>query len=221
MRALRERIFVSPVPLSHVVYPLSFAMAQPNPMIISPPMEAMGHGKAFIQTTIGGTLSPLVGDGGARRRHHHPRCLRREVQGGGDKCKDDTKDKFGVARVNNLTTGNNNPLWWLGSDDAGWGGSVMRETTRTMSPSTHPDGVGGRRLRTRPDLGTQPSCNGWDPRPRPRRPPSAQSARTRIATSREAPQGRRRRRILRDPESLSDDQLNQLMHQGDTLDPRD
>jgi hypothetical protein len=39
------------------------------------------------------------------------------------------KSGFGVARINNLNTGSNNPLWWHGSGDAGWGGPVHREAT--------------------------------------------------------------------------------------------
>jgi hypothetical protein len=40
-----------------------------------------------------------------------------------------TKDPFGVAPYNNLNMGGNNPMWYLGSDHAGWGGSVMRDST--------------------------------------------------------------------------------------------
>ena len=43
------------------------------------------------------------------------------------------KGAFGVRQVNNLTTGGNNPLWWHGSADAGSGGSIHRDITRTQA----------------------------------------------------------------------------------------
>ncbi len=36
---------------------------------------------------------------------------------------------IGVMKYNNLTIGGANPMWYLGAGDAGWGGSVHRETT--------------------------------------------------------------------------------------------
>jgi hypothetical protein len=36
---------------------------------------------------------------------------------------------IGIAKYNNLTIGGANPMWYLGSGDAGWGGPVHRETT--------------------------------------------------------------------------------------------
>jgi hypothetical protein len=47
--------------------------------------------------------------------------------------------KFGVRSVNNLTTGSNNPLWWHGAGDAGWGGSVHRETTGIQAAAYMPN----------------------------------------------------------------------------------
>ena len=49
-----------------------------------------------------------------------------------------TKSGFGVRSVNNLSTGGNNPLWWHGAGDAGWGGSVHRETTATQAAAYMP-----------------------------------------------------------------------------------
>ncbi len=43
------------------------------------------------------------------------------------------KDTFGIRQVNNTTTGGNNPLWWHGSADAGSGGSIHRDITRTQA----------------------------------------------------------------------------------------
>jgi hypothetical protein len=44
--------------------------------------------------------------------------------------KDAGKAGFGIAAYNNLNMGGmNNPMWYLGSDDAGWGGPVHREST--------------------------------------------------------------------------------------------
>ena len=37
--------------------------------------------------------------------------------------------RIGIAPYNNLNTTGMNPMWYLGSDDAGWGGSVHREST--------------------------------------------------------------------------------------------
>lgn len=39
------------------------------------------------------------------------------------------KSGFGVAPYNNLNMGGNNPMWYLGSDHAGWGGDLMRDST--------------------------------------------------------------------------------------------
>ena len=39
------------------------------------------------------------------------------------------KASFGVAPYNNLNMGGNNPMWYLGSDHAGWGGDLMRDST--------------------------------------------------------------------------------------------
>jgi len=49
------------------------------------------------------------------------------------------KGTFGVRQVNNLTTGNNNPLWWHGSADAGSGGSIHRDITRTQAAAYMPN----------------------------------------------------------------------------------
>lgn len=40
-----------------------------------------------------------------------------------------TKDGFGIAPYNNLNMGGNNPMWYLGSDHAGYGGDLMRDST--------------------------------------------------------------------------------------------
>ena len=47
--------------------------------------------------------------------------------------KGNKKDHFGIRQVNNMTTGGNNPLWWHGSADAGSGGSIHRDITRTQA----------------------------------------------------------------------------------------
>lgn len=39
------------------------------------------------------------------------------------------KANFGVAPYNNLNMGGNNPMWYLGSDHAGYGGDLMRDST--------------------------------------------------------------------------------------------
>ncbi len=49
------------------------------------------------------------------------------------------RDKFGVAPYNNLNMGGNNPMWYLGSDHAGWGGDVMRDSTAYHVAEYTPD----------------------------------------------------------------------------------
>lgn len=65
------------------------------------------------------------------------------------KAKDATKSGFS----NNLKTGNRMPLWWHGSGDAGYGGSMHRNPTPTHM--SHLTGV--------PVPAT--SCAGWDQNP--------------------------------------------------------
>jgi hypothetical protein len=115
-------------------------MAQPAYTYSQSFNEATGHGKALFQSTIG----------------HHP--VAAAVAMGGlvfvililaynlHKCrKKGGKSSFGIRPGNNLVTGSNNPQWWHGSGDAGYGGSVHRETTpihhAAFYGSTHREGL--------------------------------------------------------------------------------
>lgn len=48
------------------------------------------------------------------------------------------KEKLHVAPFNNLNTGGNNPMWYLGSMDAGNGGPVHRDATKYNVGAYHP-----------------------------------------------------------------------------------
>jgi len=95
--------------------------------------EASGHGKAFLQSTIGahpvasavamGVLILLIIILGFYVAHYRSQC---------------SKGNFHVAPISNLTTGNNNPLWWHGSMDAGNWGPVHREATAWNVAAYHP-----------------------------------------------------------------------------------
>ncbi len=91
---------------------------------------AKGHGKAFLQSTIGDhplaaalvmgalvVLSLVLG--------YYVMLYR-------------GKSGFHVAPISNLTTGNNNPLWWHGSMDAGNWGPVHRDATAWNVAAYHP-----------------------------------------------------------------------------------
>jgi hypothetical protein len=57
-----------------------------------------------------------------------------------------SKAGFGITRVNNLNTGSNNPLWYLGSMDAGNWGPIHRDATAYNVAAYEPrwrGGVGG------------------------------------------------------------------------------
>ena len=88
-----------------------------------------------------------------------------------------SKASFGITRMNNLQTGSNNPIWQLGSGDAGWGGSLHRETTPAQAAVFHPAWRAdySNNLMTREGLATSPmpgangggiqkmpSSSGWD-----------------------------------------------------------
>ena len=87
--------------------------------------EAKGHGKAFIQSTIGahpnatavvmGSLVVLVIVLGYYVMHFRSKCK--------------SGFRVGIAPYNNLNMGGNNPMWYLGSMDAGNWGPVHRDAT--------------------------------------------------------------------------------------------
>jgi hypothetical protein len=95
--------------------------------------EAKGHSKAFLQSTIGqhpvatavimGILVVLI--------------LILAFYVAKYKAKA-SKGTFGIRSINNLNTGGNNPLWWHGSGDAGWGGPVQRENTAIQAAAFMP-----------------------------------------------------------------------------------
>jgi hypothetical protein len=126
--------------------------------------EAKGHGKAFLQTTIGqhpvatavimGILVVLI--------------LILAFYVAKYKAKA-SKGSFGVRSIHNLNTGGNNPLWWHGAGDAGWGGPVHRETTATQAAHYMPHLRGGSQVehghmhqarRHREGLATAPAAAG-------------------------------------------------------------
>jgi hypothetical protein len=96
--------------------------------------EAKGHGKAFLQSTIGqhpvgagivmAALIVLVLILGFFVVHYK------------DKCKP-TGEGF-ITPMNNLVTGSNNPIWQLGSMDAGNWGPIHREATATNVAAWNP-----------------------------------------------------------------------------------
>lgn len=89
---------------------------------------AKGHGKAFLQSTIGahpGTTAVIMG------------LLVVLVLVLGYKLYEKDKSGF-ISPVNNLTTGNNNPLWQLGAMDAGNWGPVHRDPTAWNVAAYHP-----------------------------------------------------------------------------------
>jgi len=139
--------------------------------------EAKGHGKAFIQSTVGQhpvatfvVMAALV-------------LLIIVLAFYVNKYKAVAeKGNFGVRSTHNLNTGGNNPLWWHGSGDAGWGGPVHREATEIHAAAymphlrkgpqvehSHMHQARRRRegLATGPDMGDDfglPSaCGQWDP----------------------------------------------------------
>ena len=99
-------------------------MSTPSPSYSASFGEAKGHAQKFLKSTIGdhplaaaGLILVLIGII-AYVGYLQVKC--KSAKG---------KGTFGVRPYNNLHTGNNNPLWWHGSGDAGWGGPVHREET--------------------------------------------------------------------------------------------
>jgi len=93
--------------------------------------DAKGHGKAFLQSTIGahpGTTAMVMG--GLIVLVLVFAYYAYANKGAGH---------FQVAPVNNMTTGNNNPLWQHGNMDAGNWGPVHREATSWNVAAYHPD----------------------------------------------------------------------------------
>jgi hypothetical protein len=99
-------------------------MESQQQMTYSQSASAAGvHGKALIRSTIGahpvttaavmGVLVVLV----LIMMYHSA------------KSRSASKAGFGISPVNNLNTGGMNSMWYLGSGDAGWGGSLHREAT--------------------------------------------------------------------------------------------
>jgi hypothetical protein len=95
--------------------------------------EAKGHGRAFLKSTIGAhpvasaivlaVLVVLVLVLGFYVAHYKAKC---------------GKSGFHISPISNLTTGNNNPEWQLGSMDAGNWGPVHREATAYNVAAYHP-----------------------------------------------------------------------------------
>lgn len=87
-------------------------------------VEATGHAHGFLKSTIGthpvaaAVLMAVLVLVILYLMYALTKC--RSMSG---------KGTFGIRPYNNLHTGNNNPLWWHGSGDAGWGGPVHREAT--------------------------------------------------------------------------------------------
>jgi hypothetical protein len=90
------------------------------------------HAKSFFQTTIGNhpaataivlaILVVLILVLGFYVSHYKAKC----------------KDRFLIAPISNLTTGNNNPQWQYGAMDAGNWGPVHRDATAWNVAAYHP-----------------------------------------------------------------------------------
>ena len=189
---------------------------------------AKGHGKAFLQSTIGahpGTTAVIMG------------LLVVLVVILAYKLYEKDKNGF-ISPVNNLTTGNNNPLWQLGSMDAGNWGPVHRDATAwnvaAYQPGWRPGGGGtcygkegasigcgreglatgpGASLYVRPGP-PAPCGRGWDPAASA----EAEALATVGALQHESyGEGRLQGAVdaaFDSSHGLSDDQLATLMHQG-------
>jgi len=142
-------------------------------------MGATSHGKAFLQSTIGGhpvaaaavigVLIILVIVLAYYVSYYHKKA--------------DPKSGFrvGIAPYNNLNINGNNPMWYLGNMDAGNWGPIHREPTAYNVAAYEPGwrgdamrGRGGRRegydsgsgamVSPFPAVGPAQACGrGWDP----------------------------------------------------------
>ena len=124
--------------------------------------EAKGHGKAFLQSTIGqhpvatavimGILVVLI-----LILAFYVAKYKAKAAGS---LAATSKNSFGVRPIHNLNTGSNNPLWWHGSGDAGWGGPVHRETTAIQAAAYMPHLHQGEHMRRhREGLATTPASS--------------------------------------------------------------
>jgi hypothetical protein len=115
-------------------------MSSLNPSYSASFVAAKGHAQGFLQSTIG----------------HHPVTAAVlmavlvlviiYLMYSLTKCHSKSgKGTFGIRPYNNLHTGNNNPLWWHGSGDAGWGGPVHREATDIHLAAYMPQAYAGLR----------------------------------------------------------------------------
>ena len=202
-------------------------MSSPYPSSLS---EAKGHGQAFLRSTIGAhpmatalliaVLVILIIVLGVYVAHYKKLA---------------TKSGFrvGIAPYNNLNINGNNPMWYLGSMDAGNWGPVHRDATdynvALYEPSWRGDAQRGRRQREGmsngamaspyPQVGPAQVCGrGWDP--------AASAEAQALATTGALPHDSYAEAKLQgavdgafDTNSgsgLNDEQLTQLMHQGGT-----
>jgi hypothetical protein len=99
-------------------------MSLPNPSYSASFTAATGHAHGFLKSTIGdypvaaAVLMAFLVLAILYLMYSLNKCNAKLGKGA-----------FGIRPHNNLHTGSNNPLWWHGSGDAGWGGPVHREET--------------------------------------------------------------------------------------------
>jgi hypothetical protein len=187
--------------------------------------EAKGHGQAFLQSTVGqhpvtaavvmGILVIII-----LVLIYYVIHYKTAAEAAG------SKSAFGVRSVNNLSTGNNNPLWFHGAGDAGWGGPVHRETTAIQAAAYMPHLRQGNLVEKahmhqgqhfREGMAAAPGgaeCGAWDPAASA----EAQALAT-IGSFKHDSYGEERLQgavnsAYDSAAGLSDDHLQQLMHQG-------
>jgi hypothetical protein len=192
--------------------------------------EAKGHGKAFLQSTIGAhpmatavviaVLVLLVLVLGYWVMHY-----RAELSKAGG-------FRVGIAPYNNLNINGNNPMWYLGSMDAGNWGPMHRDATAynvaAYEPSWRGDAMRGQQRREGlhngsgggvfPQVGPAVPCaRGWDP--------AASAEAQALATVGALPHDGYAESKLQGAvdgafdsgASLNDEQLTALMHSGDAM----